>query len=90
MIGMPLMCNLQFSANGAYATHFSKWIFSQERTVFMVQTEKTDLRVQKTNAAIKRAFTEMILELEPGDITVKELAQRADPPKNLLPALHLY
>lgn len=43
----------------------------------MVQTEKTDLRVQKTNAAIKRAFTEMILELEPGDITVKELAQRA-------------
>lgn len=40
-------------------------------------TGKTDLRVKKTNAAIKKAFTDMILEKEPADITVKELAERA-------------
>jgi len=43
----------------------------------MEQTEKIDLRVKKTNAAIKKAFTEMIMEMEPADITVKELSERA-------------
>jgi len=43
----------------------------------MEQTEKTDLRVRKTNAAIKKAFKEMIMEMSPSDITIKELAERA-------------
>lgn len=43
----------------------------------MEQTEKTDLRVRRTNAAIKKAFAEMIMEMEPADITIKELAARA-------------
>jgi len=43
----------------------------------MEQAEKVDLRVKKTNAAIKRAFIEMIMEMNPADMTVKELADRA-------------
>lgn len=38
---------------------------------------KTDLRVVKTRAAIKRAFKEMVLEMEQPQITVKGLAERA-------------
>ncbi len=38
---------------------------------------KTDLRVIKTRNAIKKAFKEMICEMEPADITVKELSERA-------------
>ena len=43
----------------------------------MKQTEKTDLRVIKTDSAIKKAFKEMIMEMKPSEITVKELATRA-------------
>jgi AcrR family transcriptional regulator len=43
----------------------------------MEQTKKTDLRVKKTNAAIKAAFVEMIMEKEPAEMTVKELSERA-------------
>ncbi len=38
---------------------------------------KTDLRVIKTRNAIKKAFKEMICEMEPSEITVKELSERA-------------
>jgi len=43
----------------------------------MEQNEKVDLRVRKTDAAIKKAFVEMIMEMDPTDITIKELAERA-------------
>jgi len=43
----------------------------------MEQIEKIDLRVKKTNAAIKKAFIEMIMEMNPADITIKELTDRA-------------
>lgn len=43
----------------------------------MEETEKTDLRVKKTRAAIKNAFKEMIMEMSPSEIQVKELAERA-------------
>jgi len=39
--------------------------------------KKTDLRVIKTRNAIKKAFKEMICEMEPSEITVKELSERA-------------
>jgi len=38
---------------------------------------KTDLRVIKTRNAIKKAFKEMLCEMEPSKITVKELSERA-------------
>ena len=41
------------------------------------QMEKVDLRVKKTNAAIKSAFIGMIMERDPADMTVKELTERA-------------
>ena len=44
----------------------------------MENTVKTDLRVKKTQAAIKRAFKEMIMEMSPSEIQVKELAKRAE------------
>lgn len=36
-----------------------------------------DLRIRKTKGAIRRAFEEMICEMDYGQITVKELAERA-------------
>lgn len=38
---------------------------------------KTDLRVLKTQKAIKDAFKEMVMEMDASQITVKELAERA-------------
>lgn len=38
---------------------------------------KTDLRVQKTKAAITAAFQEMVMEMDASQITVKELTERA-------------
>lgn len=43
----------------------------------MEQIEKVDLRVKRTKAAIKKTFIEMIMEMNPSDITVKELSERA-------------
>lgn len=44
----------------------------------MEQTErKLDLRVKKTRAAIKNTLKEMICEMKPSDITIKELTERA-------------
>lgn len=37
----------------------------------------TDLRVQKTQEAIKSAFREMVCEMDAQDITIKELTERA-------------
>ena len=38
---------------------------------------KTDLRVVKTQKAIKDAFKEMVMEMDASQITVKELTERA-------------
>lgn len=38
---------------------------------------KKDLRIQKTNKAIKEAFKEMICEMDASEITIKELTGRA-------------
>ncbi|MCC8097451.1 MAG: TetR/AcrR family transcriptional regulator [Eubacterium sp.] len=43
----------------------------------MVLTGKEDLRVQKTIAAIDKAFEEMLIEKDYRKITVKELTERA-------------
>ena len=43
----------------------------------MEQDKKADLRVQKTVEAIRQALREMILEMHPSKITVKELTERA-------------
>lgn len=43
----------------------------------MKQVQHIDLRVQKTQAAIKNTFKEMICEMDPHNITIKELTQRA-------------
>ena len=44
----------------------------------MEQTErKLDLRVKKTRTAIKNTMKEMICEMKPSDITIKELTERA-------------
>ena len=43
----------------------------------MEQDKKADLRVQKTVEAIRQALREMILEMDPSKITVKELTERA-------------
>lgn len=40
-------------------------------------SEKSDLRVRKTQKAIKNAFTEMLLEMDYEKITIKELCERA-------------
>lgn len=39
--------------------------------------QHVDLRVRKTREAIKKAFREMVREMDADDITVKELADRA-------------
>ena len=38
---------------------------------------KPDLRVIKTQKAIKNAFKEMVMEMDASKITVKELSERA-------------
>ena len=38
-----------------------------------MEAKKQDLRVQKTLAAINRAFEEMVCTMPPQEITVKEL-----------------
>ena len=38
---------------------------------------KTDLRVQKTRAAIRETFKKMVMEMDASQITVKELTERA-------------
>lgn len=38
---------------------------------------KTDLRVMKTQAAIKKTFKEMVMEMDASQITIKELTDRA-------------
>lgn len=43
----------------------------------MMQDRQMDLRVQKTREAIKNTFKEMICEMDPLKITVKELTERA-------------
>lgn len=43
----------------------------------MPAERKTDLRVQKTKAAITAAFQEMVMEMDASQITVKELTERA-------------
>lgn len=43
----------------------------------MEENRRVDRRVQRTREAIKSAFKEMVCEMEPDDITVKELAARA-------------
>ena len=40
-------------------------------------TDKTDLRITKTLKAIRAAFKEMVLTMQPAEITVKELTERA-------------
>ncbi len=40
-------------------------------------TEKNDLRITKTLKAIRTAFKEMVLTMQPAEITVKELTRRA-------------
>jgi AcrR family transcriptional regulator len=77
MISAGLILKHQYPDNEAYATHLKNWTLSQQRSISMEQTEKTDLRVKKTSAAIKKAFIEMIMEMDPADITVKELTERA-------------
>ena len=42
-----------------------------------MEAKKQDLRVQKTLAAINRAFEEMVCTMQPQEITVKELTERA-------------
>lgn len=42
-----------------------------------MQDRQMDLRVQKTREAIKSTFKEMVCEMEPVKITVKELTERA-------------
>ena len=41
------------------------------------ETRKTDLRVQKTQKAIRDAFKEMVMEMDPDQITVRDLTERA-------------
>ena len=36
-----------------------------------------DLRVIRTKASIRQAFSEMVMEMDYGDITIKELTERA-------------
>lgn len=42
-----------------------------------MEKQKTDLRVKRTKKAIKKAFCDMIMEMEYPEITVKELTARA-------------
>lgn len=46
---------------------------------------KSDLRVIKTEKAIKNAFKEMVMEMNASKITVKELSERA---QIILSSLH--
>jgi len=41
------------------------------------ENHKVDLRVKKTRAAIKETFKQMVCEMDPSEITVKELSDRA-------------
>lgn len=41
------------------------------------KNRKLDLRVKKTRAAIKNAFEDMVCEMPPSEITIKELTERA-------------
>lgn len=43
----------------------------------MEQNRQISPRAQKTKAAIRKAFEEMVCEMNPNDITVKELTKRA-------------
>ena len=43
----------------------------------MIRERKSDLRVIKTRKAIKDAFKEMLNEMNPSEITVSELSERA-------------
>jgi len=43
----------------------------------MIEKRKTDLRVYKTKKAIIETFKQMVLEMDAGDITIKELTDRA-------------
>ena len=38
---------------------------------------KKDLRVEKTQHAIKETFKQMVLEMDASEITIKELTERA-------------
>jgi len=76
MISSAPIFKLQYSVCAAYAARMKNWTLFQEVPP-MEQTEKADLRVRKTNAAIRKAFIGMIMEKEPSEITVKELAERA-------------
>ncbi len=42
-----------------------------------IDYEKTDLRIRKTQAAIRNAFKEMVMEMDASKITIKELSDRA-------------
>ena len=54
-----------------------------------MEKKKEDLRVRKTKKAIRDAFEEMICEMDYEQITIKELAARAQiNRKTLLPPLH--
>ena len=43
----------------------------------MATDKKEDLRIQKTKEAIRKAFKEMICEMDYEQISIKELTQRA-------------
>lgn len=62
--------NCQLKLSAAYAALFKIW-------GLIMEAKKQDLRVQKTLAAINRAFEEMVCTMLPQEITVKELTERA-------------
>ena len=49
----------------------------ENKSMKPIEQNKQDLRVIKTHEAIRRAFEEMMIEMEYSEITVKELAARA-------------
>jgi len=59
-----------------YASLFENWILRKESTIVELE-RRTDLRVQKTQEAIKSTFREMVCEMDAQDITIKELTERA-------------
>lgn len=52
-------------------------IYTKEPDFMKNDGRKIDLRVKKTRAAIKNTFKDMICEMNPFEITIKELAERA-------------
>lgn len=52
-------------------------IYTKEPDFMKNNGRKIDLRVKKTRAAIKNTFKDMICEMNPFEITIKELAERA-------------